>query len=66
MVAKWGGVMFSKILDIVVFDSGVVGFDDYSWVVVKVLEFGVGYKRLRWGWLSGGAWLWLSGCVGYA
>ena len=30
------------------------GCDDYSWVVVKELEFGVGYKRLRWGWLSGG------------
>ena len=36
------------------------GCDDYSWVVVKVLEFGVGYKRLRWGWLSGCVW-WLSG-----
>lgn len=32
----------------------VVGCDDYSWVVVKELEFGVGYKRLRWGWLSDG------------
>ncbi len=31
-----------------------MGFDDYSWVVVKELEFGVGYKRLRWGWLSDG------------
>lgn len=30
------------------------GSDDYSWVVVKELEFGVGYKRLRWCWLSDG------------
>ena len=30
------------------------GSDDYAWVVVKELEFGVRYKRLRWGWLCGG------------
>ena len=35
VITVWlsGGVMFSKILDIVGFHSGVVGFDDYSWVV---------------------------------
>lgn len=53
------------------------GSDDYSWVVVKELEFGVGYKRLRWCWLSDGvkfvrwggamAWACCDGCgVGVA
>ena len=47
VVVRWGSIW-------VVMGLCVVGFDDYSWWWVKELEFGVGYKRLRWGWLSGG------------
>ncbi|WP_179187630.1 hypothetical protein [Campylobacter lanienae] len=42
-------------------DCVVLGPNDYSWVVVKELEFGVGYKRLRWGWLCGGGGLYWRG-----